>query len=155
MPQPVTSISVASAPSLNSKPEICRLAKVSRFSDPSQVTLIFVCAQTTFPSGEIIVGMSAIDTNWWFGHTSDGREGIFPTSLVWPVDLPPTQVSKSVVVFTRKIDFNVLNIRTEPIWKPAVRQEASADHPGPGGSTAGRIELEERWRTDRHWRSGR
>ncbi|XP_057381641.1 dynamin-binding protein-like [Daphnia carinata] len=45
----------------------------------------------SFKRGEILVGLNRVDTNWWYGRSADGREGIFPTSLAWQVDLRPVQ----------------------------------------------------------------
>lgn len=42
--------------------------------------------------GEILVGFYSVDEHWWYGRNASGREGIFPTSLAWKIDLNTTQV---------------------------------------------------------------
>ncbi|XP_077500825.1 dynamin-binding protein-like [Amblyomma americanum] len=57
----------------------------------------------SFRSGDLIVGLAAVDTNWWRGQL-DGREGIFPLSHAWMLDgasLRATQGSRDVDLLAR------------------------------------------------------
>ncbi|XP_050041946.1 dynamin-binding protein-like [Dermacentor andersoni] len=57
----------------------------------------------TFRCGDLIIGLAAVDANWWRGQL-DGREGIFPLSHVWMLDkanLRYTQGSQNVDLWAR------------------------------------------------------
>ncbi|XP_065287952.1 dynamin-binding protein-like isoform X2 [Dermacentor albipictus] len=57
----------------------------------------------TFRCGDLIIGLAAVDANWWRGQL-DGREGIFPLSHVWMLDkanLRCTQGSQKVDLWAR------------------------------------------------------
>ncbi|KAI9555344.1 hypothetical protein GHT06_017859 [Daphnia sinensis] len=56
----------------------------------------------SFKRGEILLGLNRVDTNWWFGRSADGREGIFPTSLAWQVDLRPVQGTSNSETLKRR-----------------------------------------------------
>ena len=53
---------------------------------------IFELTNSFVIAGAIIVGLHAVDSNWWQGRTADNREGIFPISLTWMLDISPVNV---------------------------------------------------------------
>lgn len=54
--------------------------------------------------GEILVGLRVIDSSWWYGCSGDGRKGIFPTYLVWQLDVSQVQVHSKTVNYDRVVD---------------------------------------------------
>lgn len=60
----------------------------------------------SFQCGDLIVGLAAVDANWWRGQL-DGREGIFPLSHAWMLDgaslRHSTQGSREVNLWARVI----------------------------------------------------
>lgn len=58
----------------------------------------------SFQCGDLIVGLAAVDANWWRGQL-DGREGIFPLSHAWMLDgaslRRSTQGSRDVSLWAR------------------------------------------------------
>ncbi|KAL1469202.1 hypothetical protein MTO96_004916 [Rhipicephalus appendiculatus] len=58
----------------------------------------------SFQCGDLIVGLAAVDANWWRGQL-DGREGIFPLSHAWMLDgaslRRSTQGSREVDLWAR------------------------------------------------------
>lgn len=57
----------------------------------------------SFRCGDLIIGLAAVDANWWRGQL-DGREGIFPLSHAWMLDratLRSTQGSQNVDLWAR------------------------------------------------------
>lgn len=60
--------------------------------------------------GEIIVGIESIDSCWWSGRNSLGYKGIFPTALVWAVDIDTKEVKPANPSFS---DFFILQITVD------------------------------------------
>ncbi|CAN8004345.1 unnamed protein product [Ixodes hexagonus] len=48
-----------------------------------------VAGDLNFQTGDLIVGVSAVDDNWWRGRLG-GKEGIFPLSHAWQLEAPKT-----------------------------------------------------------------
>lgn len=50
-----------------------------------------------FISGELIVGVSQVNENWWYGRIGE-RTGMFPVTYVWQLDSRLLKVSEKILV---------------------------------------------------------
>ena len=49
-----------------------------------------------FISGELIIGISQVSENWWYGRI-DARAGMFPVNYVWQLDSKLLKVSENIL----------------------------------------------------------
>ncbi|XP_069693498.1 dynamin-binding protein-like isoform X2 [Periplaneta americana] len=55
----------------------------------------------SFAKGELIVGISQVNENWWYGKINE-RTGIFPTTHAWQLDSKPFKAKTKVQVMNMK-----------------------------------------------------
>jgi len=50
-----------------------------------------------FISGELIIGISRVNENWWYGRIG-ARAGMFPVNYVWQLDSKLLKVRADILV---------------------------------------------------------
>jgi hypothetical protein len=55
-----------------------------------------------FILGELIIGLSQENENWWYGRIG-ARDGMFPVNYVWQLDSKVLKVSENILVLDVKL----------------------------------------------------